>query len=55
MNLLTQPQQYLYNELQTNERHGQHFRPLDFQIIKTKISKLKKNKSPFSDKLEVKW
>ena len=45
----------IYNELKTNERHGQHSRPLDFSIIKNKIRKLKNNKSPFSDKLEVKW
>ena len=56
MNLLTRPaQQNIYNELQTNERHGQHSRPLDFSIIKNKIRKLRNNKSPFSDKLEVKW
>ena len=51
MNLLTQPS----NELQTNERHGQQSRPLDFSIIKDKTRKLNINKSPFPDKLEVKW
>ena len=48
MNLLTQPSKTF-----TNERQGPHSRSLDFSIIKNKISKLKSNKSPFSDKLEV--
>ena len=30
---------------------AEHFRPMDFSIIKNKIRKLKNNKSPFSDKL----
>ena len=52
---LNPAQRKIYNQLQVNERHGQHSRPLDFSIIKNKIRKLKNNKSPFSDKLEVKW
>ena len=42
---LNPAQQNIYNEPQTNERHGQHSPPLDFSIIKNKIHKLKNNKS----------
>ena len=45
----------IYNELQGNERHGQHSRPLDFSITENEVrkaaNKLKNSKSPFSDKI----
>ena len=46
----------IYNELQGNERHGQHSRPLDFSITENELRKaantLKNSKSPFSDKIK---
>ena len=51
-------QQKIYNELQENERHGQHSRPLDFSItvneVRKAANKLKNSKSPFSDKIRNK-
>ena len=51
---LNPTQQNICNELQQNECHGQHSRPLDFMITEREIrkaaEKLKNNKSPFSDK-----
>ena len=52
---LNPAQRKIYTELQVNERHGQHSRPLDFSITENEVrkaaSKLKNSKSPFSDKI----
>ena len=52
---LNPAQRKIYNQLQVNERHGQHSRPLDFSITENEVrkaaSKLKNSKSPFSDKI----
>ena len=52
---LNPAQQNIYNELQKNECHGQHSRPVDFPITENKIRKaaikLKNKKSPIWDKI----
>ena len=52
---LNPAQQNIYNELQKNECHGQHSRPVDFSITENEIRKaaikLKNNKSPIWDKI----
>ena len=52
---LNPAQRKIFNELQENERHGQHSRPLDFSITENELrkaaNKLKNSKSPFSDEI----
>ena len=52
---LNPAQRKICNELQENERHGQHSRPLDFSITENELrkaaNKLKNSKSPFSDEI----
>ena len=51
---LNSAQQNIYNELQKNECHGQHSRPVDFSITENEIRKAA-IKYQFGIKLQMKW
>ena len=55
---LNPAQRKIYNQLQVNERHGQHSRPLDFSITENEVrkaaNKLKIVNNHFRIKLQMK-